>query len=297
GTEIASVAAAPANGIGIVGIYPQAKLDVWDATAAPGALDSASVAAGVAAASCPGVINLSFGSPQTDPRVAAAIATAQRRGCLVVAAAGNDAASGNPKIYPAADLHVLAVGATDQTGGRASFSSFGPWVDLLAPGAGIEVDTTVAESSSGTTVGNGTSYSSAIAAAAATWVWTARPKLSAGQVAALLKTTVNNGELDIPAALAAPPPPNDPREPNDTVAEAKLQPPLTTEAHPSNRIAGTLDAVKDPRDLYRIYVRPHRRVRVSATGGVVARVVGGYAQVTLGHGQTAARYVLAVTER
>jgi Subtilase family len=295
GTEIASVAAAPANGVGIVGIYPQAALDVWDATPTPGAITSATIAAGLAAAPCPGVVNLSFGTTSHDPVVDAAVESAQRRGCLVVAAAGNSGNQGNPVFYPAADPHVLTVGASDQGGATAPFSSTGAWVDLLAPGVDIEADTTTAESSSGDTTASGTSFSSAIVAAAAAWVWTERPKLTAAQVAALLKTTVQGGVLDIPAALAAPTPPNDPDEPNDTAAEANLQPPLTTKAHPAGRIAATLDAVKDPRDLYRIYRPPHRRVRVTATGGAIARIAGGYAQVTLRRGAKSARYVLTVS--
>ena len=293
GTEVASVAAAPANGTGIVGVYPRAALDVWDATPTPGAITSATIAGGLAAARCPGVVNLSFGSTSHDPVVDAAIAAAQRRGCLVVAAAGNLAASGNPTVYPAADPHVLAVGASDQSGATAPFSSTGAWVDLLAPGTGIETDTTLEHASSGNAVDAGTSFSAAIVAAAAAWVWTERPKLTAAQVFALLKSTAQNGVLDIPAALTAPTPQNDPREPNDTVAEAKLQPPLTTKSHPSNRIAATLDAVKDPRDLYRIYVPPHKRVRLSVRGDVVARVVGTYVQVTLRGGASGA-YTLAV---
>lgn len=294
GTETASVAAAPANGIGIVGIYPQAALDVWDATPTPGGITSATIAAGLAAAHCPGVINLSFGSTTHDPVVDAAIAAAQRRGCLVVAAAGNLAANGNPTVYPAADPHVLAVGASDQAGATAPFSSTGRWVDLLAPGIGIEVDTTPEHASSGAAVDGGTSFSAAIAAAAAAWVWTERPKLTAAQVFSLLKSTATGGVLNIPAALAAPAPPNDPREPNDTVAEAAAEPALTTKAHPTNRIAATLDAVKDPRDLYRIYVPKRKRVRLTVTGPVTARVVGSYVQVTLRGGVASARYVLGV---
>ncbi|MDE3191043.1 MAG: hypothetical protein KGL94_09520, partial [Acidobacteriota bacterium] len=117
---------------------------------------------------------------------------------------------------------------------------------------------------------------------------------SAAQVFALLKGTVQSGILNIPAALAAPSPPNDSREPNDTVAEARLLPALTTKAHPSARIAGTLDAVKDPRDLYRIFVPPHKRVRLTVRGPVAARVVGSYVQVTL-RGVASGAYVLSVT--
>ena len=32
GTEVSSVVAAPVNGIGVVGVYPQAVLRVWDAS-------------------------------------------------------------------------------------------------------------------------------------------------------------------------------------------------------------------------------------------------------------------------
>lgn len=294
GTEVASVAAAPANGTGIVGIYPQAKLDLWDATPTAGQIDPAVVAAGIAAAPCPGVINLSFGSTAQDPVVGGAIVKAQRRGCLVVAAAGNLAASGNPTVYPAADLHVLAVAASDQGGAPATFSSTGPWVDLFAPGIGIEADTTLDHDPNGNVMDGGTSFSAAIVAAAAAWVWTERPRLSAAQVFALIKGTAQNGVLNIPAALAAPTPLNDPREPNDTVAEASAQPALTTPARPSNRIAATLTAVKDPRDFYRIWKRPRHRVRLSVTGPVVARVVGSDVEVTLRAGASTASYVLSV---
>ena len=293
GTEVASVAAAPANGIGIVGVYPQAQLDVWDATPTPGSITSSTIAAGIAAAHCPGVVNLSFGSMSRDPVVDRAIVAAQRRGCLIVAAAGNLAEQGNPTVYPAADLHVLAVGASDQADAPTPFTSTGPWVDLFAPGVGIETDTTLEHDPSGNVMDGGTSFSSAIVAAAAAWVWTERPKLSAAQVFALIKGTAQNGVLNIPAALAAPAPPNDPREPNDTVAEAAAQPPLTTKAHPSARIAATLDAAKDPRDLYRLYIPKGKHVRLTVTGPVVARVVGSYAQVTL-RGATSGRYVLSV---
>jgi len=294
GTEVASVAAAPANGTGIAGVYPQAALDVWDATPAPTGIQSQAAAAGIAAAPCPGVVNLSWGTTTVDPVVDRAIEAAQRRGCLVVAAAGNLGDKGNPRIYPAADLHVLAVGSSDQSGARAAFSSFGAWVDLLAPGTGIEVDTPLWRDASGNVLEDGTSFSAAIVSAAAAWVWTERPALTAPQLFQLLRGAAGNGVLDIPAALAAPTPPNDPQEPNDTVAEAAAQPALRS------RIAATLDATKDPRDLYRIVVRAHRRVRLTVGQGAVARIVArkgrvAYAQVTLAHGVAAARYVLRVT--
>ena len=54
---------------------------------------------------------------------------------VVVAAAGN---SGNPsKTYPAAYTNSIAVAATDSQDKKASFSEYGSWVDVAAPGVSI----------------------------------------------------------------------------------------------------------------------------------------------------------------
>jgi subtilisin family serine protease len=60
------------------------------------------------------------------------------RGAVVVSAAGNDA-SKSLRQYPAAAgvYGMISVGASDITGSIASFSNFGSWVDVLAPGDGI----------------------------------------------------------------------------------------------------------------------------------------------------------------
>ena len=66
-------------------------------------------------------------------------------------------------------------------------------------------------------------------AAAAAWVWTARPELTAGQVAEILRRSATDiapagrdqssgfGMLNVAAALALPAPTRDPFEPNDDV--------------------------------------------------------------------------------
>jgi hypothetical protein len=89
--------------------------------------------------------------------------------------------------------------------------------------------------------------------------------------------------VNIADALAAPTPQNDPEEPNDDVSQVAPgalfstgEPPLTTIARPSNRIAATLLQAEDPRDLYRIWIPAHRTVRVSldTTGSAFARIWG-----------------------
>jgi subtilisin family serine protease len=296
GTAVASVAAAPENGVGIVGVYPQAALQVWDASPT-GTISTVSAVTGIetAAEHCPGVINLSFGSTQPSAPLQGAILDAFHNGCLVVASAGNDGANGHPD-FPAAYPHVLTVASNDQNDTVPSFSSEGPWVDLAAPGVGIVAAVPLSHDPSGYSSGlSGTSFSAPIVAAAAAWVWTMRPTLDVTQIFELMRHSARDigppgfdpqsgwGIVDIPNALAAPAPPRDPDEPNDDVNQVKPgglfpagEPALTTAARPSNRIAATLDASDDPSDLYRIWVPARRVVRVSVSSGgnATARIWG-----------------------
>jgi hypothetical protein len=277
---------------------------LWDAGRGSVGIDPTSAAEGIttAARHCPAVINLSFGGIEPDPRVQDAILTAVHNGCLVVAAAGNGGEEGNPPTYPAAYPHVLTVGATTMEDAPAPFTSAGAWVDLAAPGADITAAVPLSHDPSGLSSGlPGTSFSAPLVSAAAAWVWTARPTLTAGQVAQLLRDSARPlapqrfddrtgyGIVNIPAALAAPTPPKDPEEPNDDIDEVnpgglfpRGQPPLTTPARPSNRIAGTLLQSEDPRDLYRIWVPAHRAVRVAvSSGGAATAQIWGPATVSI----------------
>ncbi len=345
-TAVASLAAAPGTA-GVAGVYPQATLELWDAGRGDNGIDAESAAAGIrtAAQHCPAVINLSFGGPVPAPDVQAAILTAVRAGCLVVAAAGNSGQEGDPTMYPAAYEHVFTVGATDENDTALPFSSSGAWLDLAAPGTDMTADVPLTHDPSGVSSGlAGTSFSAPLVSAAAAWIWTVRPTLSASQVAAVLRksarkistgfdTKTGYGILNVAGALAATPPVSDPDEPNDDIGEVKPgllfasgEPPLTTETHPSNRIAGTVLQTDDPIDLYRIWVPPHNVVRVSInTTAATARIWGpqtvaigeppalrtrdlvgssitggakgayAYAEVQLKPDSTSASYVLSVT--
>ncbi len=81
------------------------------------------------------VINMSFSMVAFSPALNAAIDYANSRGVVLVAAAGNEGAS--MTVYPAGYNAVIGVGATDFNNIRASFSNYGPVVDLAAPGAGV----------------------------------------------------------------------------------------------------------------------------------------------------------------
>ena len=79
------------------------------------------------------VINLSWGSETDSGFVANAIAYAQSRGAVVVAAAGNEPTGRT--VYPAAYQGVVAVAALDASGKPWSNSNYGNFVDVAAPGA------------------------------------------------------------------------------------------------------------------------------------------------------------------
>ena len=295
-TAVASLAAGSGNGFS--GVYPQATLEVWDAGRGENGIDAGSAAAGIATAArhCPAVINLSFGGTEPSPQVQDAILGAVRAGCLVVAAAGNSGLDGDPPTYPAAYAHVLTVGATNAQGSPLPFSSSGDWVDLAAPGSDMSAAVPLTHDPSGVSLGlAGTSFAAPLVTASAAWLWTVRPKLSASQVAALLRASAQPtgserydvktgyGVVDLAAALSLPTPPNDPMEPNDDIVQVKPgelfssgEPPLTTQAQPSKRIAGTLLRAEDPVDLYRIWVPAHRHVHVSvaAAGAAAASIWG-----------------------
>jgi subtilisin family serine protease len=298
GTIVASLAAAPENGAGIVGVYPQAVLQSFDASPEPRGITDSSAVSGIdaAAAHCPGVLNLSFGSVLQNASLEDAILTAVHNGCLVVAASGNSGESGNPATYPAAWPHVLTVAATDVNDQVASFSTRGADVDLAAPGVDMTGAVPLSRNPSGFEGSlDGTSFAAPIVAAAAAWVWTVRPSLTASQLGDVLRQSARDigppgydtasgwGIVDIPAALAVAPPPADPEEPNDDIAQVKPgrlfragEPPLTTPARPSIRIAATIDAAEDPHDVYRIWVPARKTVRVSvaAAGRAAARIWG-----------------------
>jgi len=84
------------------------------------------------------IINLSLGGTLTSSQAAAFQPTfdaAYQAGVLVVAAAGNN--NRNEPFYPASFAHVISVAATTNSDTKASFSNFGPAVDLSAPGTSI----------------------------------------------------------------------------------------------------------------------------------------------------------------
>ena len=308
GTAVASVVGAQENGVGIVGVYPDAVIQSWDAATGLGTeLTSSGIVDGILTASKIGrtVINLSLGGPERDPAIEAAVNLAVARGSLVVAASGNDGETGSPLDYPASFPHVLTVGATQPDGSVAPFSSVSRFVDLAAPGAQIPVAAIDPESgTTGWALEDGTSFAAPLVSGSAAWIWTLRPTLDAGQVAEILRTSATDigtpgrdsasgfGLLNVPAALALPAPVKDQGEPNDDVAEVTpgrvgyhgtLA--FTRATQTSNRTTGRVDAAEDPRDVYRVWLPKGKTLtaRLSADARVALRLVRSTA-ISVGQG-------------
>jgi subtilisin family serine protease len=302
GTEVASVIAAPLNGVGLAGVYPQAVLRSWDASPF-GFISTGAAVRGivVAADDGPGVINLSFGGENNDPLIHQAVLYAFRRGSLVVASSGNDGLTGNPLSFPASYPHVLTVGATDETGGVAFFSSQSSDVDLVAPGRHITVAEPLSDDPSGYVVASGTSFSSPMVAAAAAWVWTVHPQLDNTQLFDTMRFSARDlgpkghdrqsgfGMLDIPAALAFASPAPDPLEPNDDIDQVSPAGmftsgtrPITTAARLATTLTARVDRHEDPHDVYRVFVPAGGTVTARTTGGAVDLRIFGSAARSVG---------------
>ncbi|WP_268867517.1 type VII secretion-associated serine protease mycosin, partial [Streptomyces blattellae] len=187
GTAMASVIAAHGHGAGrdsgMIGLAPKAKIlplrtyqkendknpdAVWS-TAVRYAVDQGAK-----------VINLSFGADggKTSSEGREAIAYAQARDVVVVAAAGNNGAVAVEE--PAALPGVISVGAIDENANRWIGSNSGKGLTLMAPG--VQVLSADPESSQGYSLSDGTSDATAYVSAAAALVRSKYPDLSAGQV-------------------------------------------------------------------------------------------------------------------
>ena len=84
------------------------------------------------------IINLSLGSSWFSQSQADAIKTVQDAGVIIIAAAGNNSSS-EPH-YPANYSGVISVAAVGMSNEQASYSNFGPEIDLVAPGGDNSID-------------------------------------------------------------------------------------------------------------------------------------------------------------
>lgn len=136
GSHVAGIIAAASNTQGVVGAAPEADLYAIKVLSASGSGYYSDIIEGVewAINNNMQVINMSLGGSTDYAPLHDALIAAKNAGIVIVAAAGN---SGGAVGYPAAYPEVIAVAATDSANTRASWSSYGPAVDVSAPGVSI----------------------------------------------------------------------------------------------------------------------------------------------------------------
>ena len=186
GTHVAGIIAAQANNnFGIAGVSWNAKILAIKVLDSSGSGNDWDVSQGIYAAannSSVKVINMSLGGAWSQLEQDAVDYAVNTKGKLLVAAAGNSNTSDTTNAYPAAlnqvfPNKVLAVAAHDSTHCRASFSNYGTWVDITAPGVNIlstvpvSLPTELSGDGSGYNYLDGTSMASPHVAGAAALAW------------------------------------------------------------------------------------------------------------------------------
>ena len=161
GTAVAGVAAAKDNSQGVVGVAPGARLWAIKVLDSNGMGSSSDIIKGIdyvtEHAEEIDVVNLSFGAVGKNDALHNAIIRSVQAGVTYAAAAGNEGMDAS-NVFPASYPEVIAVSAIVDTDGKcggistigttagkddtlASFSNYGPVVDLAAPGVIVKTTT------------------------------------------------------------------------------------------------------------------------------------------------------------
>lgn len=197
GTHVAGIAAADTNNAeGIAGVAWNCRILPVKVTDATGDGFYSWIIDGIIWAADHGadVINVSLGGNFPDPFLEDACKYAHDKGAVVVAAAGNDGIA--LVLYPAAyDAYVLAVAASDYNDEIADFSSFGPEVDVAAPGVWILAPAPqwyVGDGFLPYLFGSGSSMAAPHVAGLAALIKSVKPDLSVDDIMKLIRYTADD---------------------------------------------------------------------------------------------------------
>ena len=292
GTHVAGIAAAPANGLGIVGVAPgspTAQVIPVQIADQNGDSSDLTIIRGIRWAVNNGakVINISAGGIGYSRAFQDTILWASSRGALVVASVGNQGQDVNALNYPAAYRRVLGVGA--QCDGivtydcprpfeTATFSTHNRSVDVIAPGVNIlsTVPRRVSERvvTPGYALKDGTSMAAPYVAGLAALVMAANGgNLSTYQVMSQIENTAadigakgrddfsGHGVVNPRAAVTLTAPRDDADEVNDDVKW--LTGTISLNQRRPSTIAASADRVEDPDDVYAVRLKKGERLRMN----------------------------------
>lgn len=212
GTAVAGVAAAIGNnGVGIAGVAYQANIMPIQITerSTNGSAYTSDIVAAITYAADNGadVINISYRACNSGS-VASAGAYMKSKGGLVVLSAGND----NNNLGGISDSpNLICVSAVTSSETKASWSNFGDYIDMTAPGSGI----LTTNKAGGYNTWSGTSFSAPMVAGSLALIKSANPGLTPDQIESILESTARDigdagwdqlygwGIPDLEAAVAA----------------------------------------------------------------------------------------------
>jgi hypothetical protein len=210
GTAVAGTAAAAMNnGVGVASVAGQSLIMPVRISDTTGYAYWSTVATGLTWAADNGakVANISYGGVTGSAAVQSAAQYMKNKGGLVVVAAGNNGIA--ETIAPSSTM--ITVSATNSSDARASWSSYGSFVTIAAPGDGIWTTTR------GGGYGSwwGTSFASPVTAGVVALMMAANSSLTASDVESLLYSTATDlgaagkdieygwGRVNAAAAVAA----------------------------------------------------------------------------------------------
>ena len=287
GTWVAGIIASkPNDGYGIAGVSWSDKILPVKVMTREGMGDTADLTAGIIWAANHGatVINMSVGGFPAAQYVQDAVNYAWGKGAVLVGAAGNN--NREETFYPASFTNVVSVSATQINDEFSHWSSYGPQVDVSAPGSSVQTtNCTVCTYAAHNTWGehtyiSGTSFATPNVAGVIALIRARYPSYTPAQVVSRLIATVDdlgyagydkrygNGRVNAFRALggspAAPPASRgDALEPNNSLDRARTIALGTT--RPSLHPAGDVD-------VFAVAVPRAGRLDVRVTGVVDSRV-------------------------
>lgn len=140
GTHVAGTIASVNNTIGVVGVGPDIYLYAVKALDRNGNGWLSDLIEGLdwCINNKINVVNMSLGASADNQSFHDAIIRTNAAGVVQVAAAGNNGEIGGAVDYPGKYEETIAVSAVDELGDLAYFSSYGPEVDITAPGVGVK---------------------------------------------------------------------------------------------------------------------------------------------------------------
>ncbi|HEY3294568.1 MAG TPA: S8 family serine peptidase [bacterium] len=192
GTFVAGIAAAATdNGSCIASVGYNCRFMILRAGNHDGFLEEDDIAAALLYAAQMGarVVNMSFGDVVASPLLRETVQIVSQAGVTLVASAGN--LHVDEIHYPAGYPEVIAVGASDQIDHRASFSNYGPWLTIMAPGVNM-VSTLLGGECGPWLSSAGTSYAAPQVCGVAALMLSVNPQLTPNDIKQILRSTADD---------------------------------------------------------------------------------------------------------